>query len=337
MVFTLVACGGASSPATAAELPTYDFVWAHPFPASHHHNVDIIMPLVEELREKSGGRINIEIVPGGAITTGQSAVDDVTSGAVDIVWNLQGSTPGRFPLTDMLEFPGMFESSEHTTQVIWDLFEQSEAFRQEYGDYKVFCMYTADMGDLHNNLRPVRRPEDVAGLNLRAASPTVERTMIAYGANTINMPMPETYDNIDKGVVNGLSTGFSAIPTYRLYEVIKYSTHGLNLYASPQFYAMSLNAWNSLHPEDQALFDSLTGREYSLKAGRYYDNLNVPAVATSRERGVEVYELTDDDLAAFREKSDPMVNQFISEMNGRGYDGQGFYDLIVSLAENRRP
>ena len=128
------------------------------------------MPFVEEIKEASNGRI-ITVHPGGSITTGTTAIDDVTSGAVDMIWTLQGYTAGRFPLTEMLEFFDHFNSAVEATETIWGLFEQSEAFREEYSDYKVFNMYVTDIGDVYTSNKPIHTPADLNGVKLRAPAP----------------------------------------------------------------------------------------------------------------------------------------------------------------------
>ena len=112
MVLSLVGCAqktaepGTETGEETGEEPgeVIELTFAHPFPATHHHHVDIILPFVEEIKEASNGRINIAVHPGCSITTGTTAIDDVSTGAVDMIWTLQGYTAGRFPLTEMLEF-----------------------------------------------------------------------------------------------------------------------------------------------------------------------------------------------------------------------------------------
>ena len=74
------------------------------FVGNHHIHVGIIEPFIAELRKRSDGRINIKVIPGGAISTAASALDDVVTGSVDIVWSMPGSTPGRFLLSEMFQF-----------------------------------------------------------------------------------------------------------------------------------------------------------------------------------------------------------------------------------------
>ncbi|MDW7740325.1 MAG: TRAP transporter substrate-binding protein [Bacillota bacterium] len=346
-VFGIAGCGGTDTvapveeepengeePAEEVEVVVLDF--AHPFPAAHHHHVDIIVPFVEEIMEKSEGRVVINLHPGGSITTGTSAIDDVSTGAVDMIWTLQGYTAGRFPLTEMIEFFDHFNSAEEATATIWGLLEQNEEFQEEYGDFKVFNMYTTDIGDVYTSNKPIQKPSDLQGVSLRSASPMVDKSLSRFGATTAGMPMPDAYDNIERGVVDGMATGASAIPTYRLYEVLSYATEGMNLYVSPQVMAMSWDAWNRLTPEDQALFETIGGRELSLKSARYYDELHEWGVTSMQEEGMEVYFLSPEEKALFAELAAPVVEDYIAELTGRGYDAQGFYDLMISIRDSLR-
>ena len=354
-VFALSGCGGGSTatppaedkPAAdapaeekpAADAPageTLELTFAHPFPAGHHHQLQIVDPFIEEIKERTNGRINITVHPGGSISTGQSALDDVTSGAVDFVWTMPGYTAGRFPLSEMLEFPGQWTSAEECTEVIWDLLETNEEFQKEYEGYKLINLYVADVGDIYTKGKAIQKPEDLAGVSYRAPSPMVERIMQALGASTANMPMPEAYDNIERGVVQGLVTGHSAIPTYKLYEVIDNATNGLNIYVSPQMMAMSNAAWDKLTDEDKAIFEEVAMRNISVKSAKLYDQLHDEALAELPGLGVTMYDITDADREAFFAITDPVVTDYISEMEGKGLSAQAFYDDMLAARDARR-
>ncbi|MGA8319673.1 MAG: hypothetical protein WB774_02335, partial [Xanthobacteraceae bacterium] len=53
----------------------------------------------DDLKEKSGGRLNISVFPGGQMGPPPRQFDLVRTGVADIAVILNGSTPGRFPLT----------------------------------------------------------------------------------------------------------------------------------------------------------------------------------------------------------------------------------------------
>lgn len=324
--------GGDVDPGEVIEL-----TFAHPFPATHHHQTGIIEPFVEEIKEASGGRIVINVHPGGSIVTGQSAVDDISSGAVDMIWTLPGYTAGRFPLSEMLEFPDQWTSAEEATEVIWQLLEENEEFYNEYNsDYITFNLYVSDVGDIYTSNKPIHTPDDLAGVSLRAPSPMVERIAQAYGASTANMPMPEAYDNIERGIVQGLITGHSGIPTYKLQEVINYATNGLNVYLSPQMMSISKDAWNKLSDDDKELFLTIGGKNLSLKSAQIYDELHVTGLEEMKAAGVEVYDVTEADKELFQAKAEHIVGEYIEEMNGKGYAAQEFYDQMISMRDDLR-
>jgi len=263
-------------------------------------------------------------------------LDDVVTGSVDIVWSMPGSTPGRFLLSEMLEFSEHFTSAEEATNTFWDVFETNAALQQEHGDYKLIAFFTTETGNIYNNTRPVRTPADTVGLLLRTPSPMTERTLQAYGASTVNMPMGDTYDNIDRGIVDGAGSNHSGVAQFSLYEVVQYATHGLNLYVSPMYFAMSWDAWNSLHPQDQALFEELAGRTLSLLAAVQYDNYAVDGLARIEAAGVEVHSLTDAERAAFFELGISVVEEHIANVDAAGLPGREFYDALIAARDARR-
>lgn len=325
-----------SEPASAADPgEVIELTFAHPFPATHHHQTGIIEPFIEEIKEASGGRINITVHPGGAIVTGQSAIDDITSGAVDMIWTLPGYTAGRFPLSEMFEFPDQFTSAEQATETTWKLLEENEEFYNEFNsDYITFNLYLSDVGDIYTSNKAIHTPADLAGVSLRAPSSMVERIIQTWGATSANMPMPEAYDNIERGIVQGLITGHSAIPTYKLYEVINYATDGLNVYTTFQMMSISKAAWDKLSAEDQELFQTIGGKALSLKSAKLYDELHQSGLDDMKAQGVEVYEVTDAEKEEFKALAEPIIDEYIAELDGKGYAAQDFYDQLIAARDS---
>jgi len=163
-----------------------------------------------------------------------------------------------------------------------------------------------------------------------------ERTLQAYGASTVNMPMGDTYDAIDRGIVDGAGSNHSGVAQFSFYEVVSYATHGLNLYVSPMYFAMSWHAWNSLHPQDQALFEELAGRTLSLQAATQYDNFAVEGLAIMEAAGVEIHRLTDEERAAFFALGATVVEEHIASVEALGLPGQAFHDELIAARDARR-
>ena len=309
--------------------------FAHPYPATHFHNVEIVFRFADEMYKASNGRVNITVIPGGAITTTATAVDDVSTGAIDMTWAMPGSTPGRFPLLDSIELAGGFDSAEHATRTLWELLSASSEFRDEFSGYKVFNFFYDNIAEIWTE-KPVRTPADLNGMNLRAVSPISGLMLKAYGVNVVPMGMPDVYDNIERGIISGLVTGLHTIFTYNLNEVLNYHTQGLGLLSSPHMMAISWRAWNRLSDYDKWLFDSLGGMNLSIESARRNDEQTGISRRYLNTSDMEANSLTNAEIAAFRGATVGVIDEYLAELSKSGYNARAFYESALSKREATR-
>jgi TRAP-type C4-dicarboxylate transport system substrate-binding protein len=346
---SLAGCGGGTAnkelekPAeTGGETPkapqkTIELTFASPFPATHSHQIGILEPFADEVFEKTDGRVKINIHAGGSVSGGTQVYDDVLSGAVDLGWIMMGYTPGRFPLTEMIEFPVHYKSPVESTNTLCAMFETNKAFQEEFKGVKVLAFFTSPMGEAYTSKKPIKGIADFKGIHFRSATAMVERVLKSLGATAANMPMGDTYDAADRGIVQGVCTDDSAIENYKLYEVLKYATHGLSLYASPHTLAMSWDAWNRLSSEDQAIIDGIiSDRKLSLKAAELYVKQNVSGFEKMKSENMEIYNLTDDDKKVFIDHVQPVIKGYIEELEAKGLPAQEVYNEMIRIRDSFR-
>ena len=70
--------------------------------------------------KQSGGRITVKRFPGSQMGPVQQHYDFARTGQADVAWFLHGATPGRFPLTELVQLPYLVGSAEIGTKVIND-------------------------------------------------------------------------------------------------------------------------------------------------------------------------------------------------------------------------
>jgi len=158
--------------------------------------------------------------------------------------------------------------------------------------------------------------------------------MEAFGAVTVGMAMPDVYDNLERGVIVGLGTSPSAIPTYNLNEIVNHGTVGLNLYVTPQIMMMSWRAWSQLTPWQQYIFDSLSGLELSLISAQYYDDLAADALRGIQ--GMSLNVLTPAERAEFDAASQGVIAQYKADVDAQGYDSAAHYDMMLRIRDSFR-
>lgn len=303
---------------------------AHPFPAEHHIQVNMLEPWIEEVAAATDGTVTIETHPAGALTAPEDAYENAAAGAIDIGWALNGYTPGRFPLTDVVEMPFTFESATQATDALWGLYEEFPEFQEEYGDVKVLALYTHDVGNLYTVGNEITEP-DLSGLTLRAPSPTLTAVIEAMGGAGVGMPAPELYDSLDRGVIDGLMIGDTGVNSFALYEVVDHVTVG-NFFVGAEFIVMNQGAWDSLSSAQQDAIDGLIGREWSQVGAESYDRGNQEDV-DFEEWGFMVTDVRDD-IEPWREAVQPVIDDWIAEREADGLPGQAIYDRLQEIVGN---
>ncbi len=305
--------------------------FGHPFPATDPMQVNVWEPWVREVRDSTGGTLDIQIYAGGALAPGPSVYEIVAAGAQDIGWTMPGYTPGRFPITQIIEAPFMFRDARQATEIAWTLWEEFDEFRAEYDDVRVLALWAMDVGDLFTRDRPVRRLEDLAGLTIRAPSPLQSQALTAMGASPVTLPGPDIYDAVERGVIHGYKLANSATRVFDLGRTTRYRV-ACNCYTGAFVLIISQRAWDRLSPDQQEILTRLTGRDLSLRLAREHQAL---ADEVAREywprTGVETITLSDDEFARWRRAVQPVFDRWIEEREAAGVPGRRMANRLFEL------
>ncbi|MBF7097003.1 TRAP transporter substrate-binding protein [Alkalibacter mobilis] len=310
---------------------TVELVMGHPFSGQHPISLNILEPFAEALEEESNGRIKLTIIPAAAITSAASVYEDVIAGSFDIGWTLQGYTAGRYPLTEVVELPFIVNSATEGSVALWRLLEQSPDLQDEYSEVKVLSLWVTDTGEIMSK-KPVQLPADMAGMRVRFAGPMQETMLTKLGAVPVGMAAPDMYDNLERGIIDGIAIGSSTIESYRLHEVITNATRGLEMFVSPQVLFLNKDKWDSLSSDDQELISRLSGEYMAEKAGEIYDHGLETGFQIAEDGGVEIYAVPEDVKAQW----DAVLAPMIGEWTGKDSTHQNVYDLMVQIVEDMR-
>jgi len=76
--------------------------------------------------------------------------------------------------------------------------------------------------------------------------------------------------------------------------------------------------------------------EFPEKIGKQYDEEIEHAMDLAVEEGLNIVRFSDDDMAAFHEAVDPLIQGWVQELEDAGKPGQELYDLVLQYAEQYR-
>ena len=124
----------------SAEAADYKFKFHHFLSANSFWQKQILQPWVDEIERNSNGRISIEIFP--SMTLGgrpPELVQQARDGVVDIIWTVNGYTPGMFPRSEVFELPTVFTNDpEPVNLALFDLFESE--LKPDYAGLEVMFL-----------------------------------------------------------------------------------------------------------------------------------------------------------------------------------------------------
>lgn len=326
MIATVI---GVATTATAASAKPLELRMAHGWSPKHHCHV-ILEKWTKDVEQATDGRVKITIFPGGALSTAVQLYDSTRMGVADMAWFLQGYTPGKFPLTSVVELPFMATSGRQGSQATWALHESSPEMQAEYQGVKVLSLWVVDPGQLITARKVVTDVEGIKGLKLRIGSDTLKPTVEVLGAVPILMGIGDLFDSMQKGVVDGTLLGTSAIRTFKLAPIMKGMTIG-NFFVNAQAVGINQKTWEKISAADQKTIMDLAGMRMSEEMGLKYDSEGQVGFDDAKAAGVEIIDMPAGEMAKWKNAVAGIYKNWIADINAKGLPGQQTYDKANEL------
>ena len=302
------------------------------FVGDQHAMSQWLIKWANNLEKDSGGRIMVKRFPGSQMGPVQQHYDFVRTGQADVAWFLHGATPGRFPLTELVQVPYLVGSAEIGTKVLNDSELRSKYLDAEHKGLKVLLLLTHQPGNVHTTKKPIRTVEDMKGLRIRFASPTIRDFIAALGGTPVGVLPTEQVEQLQKGTIDSVFIDYGGAGiAFKMGGVLKYSTE-MYSYVSSFGVAMNPDFWNRLSPDLQGMVTkSMTGVEKEV--GEAWDGLDVPGKKAIMDGGGEAIRLSPEENARFRKIGADVAEARVKELESKGMPARAIYDRMKSLAE----
>jgi TRAP-type C4-dicarboxylate transport system substrate-binding protein len=288
----------------------------------------VLDPWADKVEADSGGRIKIERYPAMQLGgTPPQLIDQVTDGSVDIVWTLPGSTPGRFPSTEVFELPFIMTNAEATSRAYWDLFA-SRMKDTEFKDVHIIGVWVHGPGVIHSK-EPVTKLEDMQGKKIRAPTRIINALIGQLGATPVGMPVPQITESLSKGVIDGAVIPWEVTPALKVPELVNNHTEfggDHALYTTTFVLAMNKAKYDSLPGDLKKVIDDNSGQEFAAFAGRTQAGADAPSRKIAADRGNNIIQLDQAEVDRWKAAAQPVIDNWVAEMKGKGVDGQALLD-----------
>lgn len=280
-------------------------------------------PWAQRIEQDSGGKVKIEIYP--SMTLGGSPPQlfrQVADGVVDIVWMVNGYTPGLFPRSEAFELPTIFTNDIAATNLAMrEMFD--EYLAPEYEAVHVLFNHVHAGQAIHMASEPVHTVADTQGKKLRVPGPTGNDVVKAMGATPVTMPVPDLPQALSTHAVDGALIPWEIIPALKLQDVTQYQIEGPdnNRFGTTTFQvSMNKDRWNSLSDDVKAAFDKNNGHDWLVEVAKIWRENDDHGIKVATDAGNEHIVLTEEEMATFNKALAPVVDKWIGDHKDAGFD-----------------
>ena len=320
----------ASSGETAEKVSakTYSFNYAVFFPATHLQ-AQTAEAWAKELESRSNGRIKITMFPGGTLSKAAQTYEAVVSGVADMGMSAFAYTRGRFPLLEGLDLPVGYPDGVTATRAANDLIKKYQP--EELSDVHVLYLHAHGPGILASK-KPVSSVSDISSMKVRATGLSA-KIVSALGGTPVSMSQGDTYESLQKGVVEATFCPIETLKGWKQGEVIDYVVDTKSIgYTTSMFAVMNKDKWNSL-PEDLQKIITEVSEEWIYKQGAAWDESDKQGEAYVKELGKEFISLSDDDNAALVEAMAPVYDEYVAATKEKGLPGDEFLNDLREMVK----
>lgn len=254
--------------------------------------------MAERMKEKSNGKMRIDIYPSQQLGTERELVELLQIGSLGITKVSSGVIEGFVPVHKVFGLPYLFRDENHRFKVLEGEIGKQILLSSEKYWLRGLGYYDAGSRSFYSKNKPILQPSDLAGLKVRTMeSPTAVRMIQQMGGSATPIAWGELYTALQQGVVDAAENNPPSFYLSRHYEVCKY--YSLDEHTSvPDVLLISTIIWNDLSPLEQQWLQEAADESAQYQKQLWKEACQV-ALDEVQKNGVRVYY---PDKAPFAEK-----------------------------------
>jgi len=289
----------------------------------------MLVPWAKRIEEASNGRIKIDIYPSMSLGgKPPELISQVRDGVVDLIWTVNGYTPGLFPRVEVFELPFIHTNNAVATNLaMGELYEKYLA--EDFKGVKPMFLHVHAGQAIQMVDQPVHSPDDLVGKKIRIPTRTGAWVIEALDANPVGMPVPELPQALSKKVVDGALIPWEIIPALKLQDLTDYDIElkdKTRLGTTTFQVSMNQARWDSLPDDLKQVFIDNSGPEWLKEVGEIWTGTDDAGLAIAKKAGNTYIELDEEQTAAFRKKLEPVVDRWIEDVSAKGIDGKALVE-----------
>ena len=298
--------------------------------AAGHPIVQGMEKFAEIVAAKSGGKIKVNVFPGGQLGSDQANVSALQGGTLEMASMNSGIFASQVKDFAVFDLPFMFANGKEADAVVDGPFGKKLHAKLEEKGLVGLGYYELGFRNITNSKRAITKVEDIAGLKLRVIPNPINVDWVkALDANPTPLPFPELYAALEQKAVDGQENPVATIWGAKLHEVQKFMTLTNHQY-NPQSVVISKKFWDSLSADEKKIVgDAVT------ESARFQRTQARASVASTldnlKKAGMTVSELPAAEQVKLVEKMKPVITKHAASVGEATVS-----ELLAELAKARK-
>lgn len=264
----------------------------------------------KEVEAQSNGDLQIEIYPAAQLYKDSEVPQAVGSGAIEMGVASITQFAGTIPAVDIFYVPFMFTSEEMVRKAVAHDSPIRSALDEAILDTGTRVLWWQAYGGaiMLSKDAPLKSPADIKNKKVRVFGKTLGEFVTATGGVPVMTSGSEQYVAYQRGTVDAGMTGVSGVQSRKLWQVMDHIT--VTNHADVEFLVLiNEQVWQGLTDPQREILTS-AARKVEAELRDTMSKIEADAFAAAEAEGMGIYTPTDEELAAWREASAPVIEQY---------------------------
>ena len=290
----------------------------HQFPAAAAGS-KIDQWFADEIKKATNGEVEIQIFWSNALGAAKENLTLLRSGAIDMAGMSAGYFPSELPFYAAPNSIAMGMDNICQSSAIMKAFmTKIPAFDEEAKKNGIRPIFFHLLNPyLLVTKEPVTKLSDLKGKKIRTWGEDMPRLVQAAGGTPVTIMLPELYENLQRGVIDGCPFSVDFVETYKIYEVAKNITEVVMWEGPAWGVFFSEKSWKNLSPAHQEVIMQTANRAREREIVKTAE-AGVAARKLLIEKGVQFHEFPAEELAKWQAANPDFFGDWIAKMKKKG-------------------
>ena len=285
----------------------------------------------DQVAERSAGDLRMDIQWGGALFKANAAVQSIADGVADTGSVIAVYYPQEMAAYGIADLPVNNPDAWVGMRATDELMRSNPAIADNLADKNLVYIGTWTTSQVNIGCKgdAIRTVADIAGKKVRGVG-AYGKVFGEEGANMVNMSIYDAYQGLDTGLID-CSQGYSyAVAALKQAEVMDNYTllnwgqvGGVGIF-------MNKDMFDSLTAEQQDVLTT-TGADMADEFGRMITTANENAIASMKEQGVEIIELSAEERAKLVEGGQKYLGEWADTAKASGLPADTMLEDYAAL------